>query len=181
MNRLPWIMAAMWLAARFVAGKFLTLENARNFGVLSNVLLILILIFLTVYFKYKVPREERPTFLSDMKDSMKSALKYVLGVVLAIAVYYSVLSNDIQVLRQSRIEAFNEEISSDDNLAKIRSEHPELKDHTREQLVETNKENVERYISVQAQILGGVLALTFVSVMYSLLAVFFWRSMVKKL
>ncbi len=181
MNRLPWIMAAMWLAARFVAGKFLTLENARNFGVLSNVLLILILIFLTVYFKYKVPREERPTFISDMKDCMRSALKYVFGVVLSIAVYYSFLTNDIQTIRQARIEAFNAEIASDENFARIRSEHPELKDQTREQLMETNKANVERYISVQVQILGGVLALTFVSVMYSLLAVFFWRSMVKRI
>jgi hypothetical protein len=55
-------MAAMWLVARVIAGKFMGIENAKNFGVLSNVLLILIFIFLSVYFKYKNYTGERPTF-----------------------------------------------------------------------------------------------------------------------
>ncbi len=181
MKLLPFIMAAMWLAARVVAGKFMGIENAKNFGVLSNVLLILILIFLTVYFKYKSLSGERPTFLEDLKDCMKSALKYVVTAVAAIALYYGVLCNDIQTIREARITTFNTEMQSDENLAKLKSEHPEVKDQTREQLMETNRTNVERYVSVQMQILGGLLALTFVSFMYSLLAVFFWRSVVKRI
>jgi len=174
-------MAAMWLVARVIAGKFMGIENAKNFGVLSNVLLILILIFLSVYFKYKNYTGERPTFLSDLKDSMKAALKYVLAAVAAIAFYYGVLSNDVQTIREARINSFTTEMQSDENLAKIKSEHPELKDQTREQLIATNTANVERYVSVQMQVLGGLLALTFVSFMYSLLAVFFWRSVVKRM
>jgi hypothetical protein len=112
---------------------------------------------------------------------MKAALKYVLAAVAAIAFYYGVLSNDVQTIREARINSFTTEMQSDENLAKIKSEHPELKDQTREQLIATNTANVERYVSVQMQVLGGLLALTFVSFMYSLLAVFFWRSVVKRM
>lgn len=171
----------MWLVTRFIAGKTMSIEIARNFGVLSNVLLILILIFLTVYFKYKLLAGERPTFMSDIKDCMKIALKYVLAATLGIALYYGFLGNDIQTLREARVAAFTEEIASEEKLASLKANHPELKDQTREQLLQTNKEAVERYISVQAQVMGALLALTFVSLMYSLLAVFFWRSVVKRI
>jgi hypothetical protein len=179
---LPFIMAAMWLVARVIAGKFMGIENAKNFGVLSNVLLILILIFpFGVFQIQKLHGRKAFTFLSDLKDSMKAALKYVLAAVAAIAFYYGVLSNDVQTIREARINSFTTEMQSDENLAKLKSEHPELKDQTREQLIATNTANVERYVSVQMQVLGGLLALTFVSFMYSLLAVFFWRSVVKRM
>jgi uncharacterized Fe-S radical SAM superfamily protein PflX len=181
MKRLPWIMAAMWLAARFAAGKFLDIETAKNFGVLSNVLMILILIFLSIYFKYKNYTGERPSFFEDLKHCMKTAMKYVIGAVLAIALYYGVLSDDVQTIRRARIEALDKELQNEEFVNKIKSQRPEYKDMTVEQLRQTNIENVETIISVKAQISGGLLALTFVSLMYSLLAVFFWRSIVKKL
>lgn len=168
-------MAGMWLAARLIAAQFMTIENAKNFGVLSNVLLILILIFLTVFFKYKTLGQKLPTFLEDLKDCMKSAMKYVLGAVAAIALFYGVLSDDVQKIRETRINTFNTEIQDEANFNKIRTEHPELKDMTREQLIQTNTENVERYVSVHMQIIGSLLALTFVSFAYALLAVLLWR------
>jgi hypothetical protein len=42
-------------------------------------------------------------------------------------------------------------------------------------LMQTNQENVERYVSLHMQIIGSLLALTFVSFAYSLLAVVIWR------
>lgn len=181
MKFLPWAMAAMWLIARVIASQFLSIENAKNFGVLSNVLLILILIFLSIYYKYKTVTAERPGFFEDLKDCMKSALKYVMAVIAALALFYGVISNDVQVIRQARISAFEQDISTDEGLDKLKREHPEIKDKSREELLLTNKESVERYVSVQAQILGGLVALTFVSLAYSLLAVFFWRTVVKRI
>jgi len=64
----PWILAFFWLAARVAVGRYMSLESAKNFGVLSNVLLVLILIFITIYNKYKTPIAEKPTFFEDVKD-----------------------------------------------------------------------------------------------------------------
>lgn len=175
MKKLPWIMAAMWLVSRVIASKFMSIEYAKNFGVLSNVLLILILIFVTVFYKYKAKGQDTPSFLEDLKDCMKTAMKYVIGAVAGIALFYGILSNDVQSIRESRIQLFNTEVQDDANYEKLKSEHVELKDMTKEQLMQTNKENVERYVSVHMQIIGGLLALTFVSFAYSLLAVLLWR------
>lgn len=171
----------MWLAARYAAGQFMSLENAKNFGVLSNVLLILILIFLSIFFKYKTYTGERPSFFQDVKDCMKSAVKYVFAAVIAIGIYYGLLSNDVNTIRQQRITGFSEQVATDEGLAAFKAEHPEIRDKTREELYATNKENVERFVSVQSQMLGGLVALTLVSFMYTLLAVFFWRSVVKRI
>jgi hypothetical protein len=181
MNRLPWIMAGMWFIARFIAGKTMEIGGAKNFGVLSNILLILILIFLAIFYRYKKLGQESSSFFEDLKTCMKPALKYVLAVVACIALYYGVLSDDLQVLRNAHITAFNEGILVEENLVKFRSEHPELKEMSVEQLMQTNKENVERNASLHINIIGALLALTFVSLAYSLLAVFFWRMLVKKL
>jgi hypothetical protein len=171
----------MWFISRIAAWKLMTIENAKNFGVLSNVLLILILIFLTIYFKYRTNLQERPSFLEDLKDSMKSAMKYVLGVSAGITLFYGAISNDVATIRQARITAFNEGIQSEENFNKLKSENLELKDMTREQIIQKNTENVERFVSIHMQVLGGLLALTFVSLVYSMMAVMFWRAFVKKL
>lgn len=174
-------MAGMWFAARIIAGKTMEIGNAKNFGVLSNILLILILIFLSIFYRYRKLGQETSSFFEDLRDCMKPALKYVLGVVVFIAVYYAFVSNDLQTLQEAHIQAFNEGIAIQENLAKFRSEHPELKDQTVEQLMQANKENVERNSSLHINIIGALLALTFVSLAYSLLAVVIWRVFVKRL
>lgn len=178
---LPWILAVMWFAARLLSRQFLGLENAKNFGVMSNMLLILILIFLTIYMRYRSLTGEIPGFMSDMKECMKSALKYVLAVTLAIGIYYGFFSNDLEEVRTAYIQTFNEQIQQAENLSKFRSEHTEYATSTVEEIMAANKENVERNVSVQARVLGALLALTIVSTVYSLLAVFFWRTVVKRL
>jgi hypothetical protein len=181
MNKLPWIMAGMWFAARIIAGKMMEIGNAKNFGVLSNILLILILIFLAIYYRYRNLGQNTSSFFEDLKECMKPALKYVLAAVALIGLYYGVLSNDLQTLREAHVQAFNEGILVEENLTKFRAEHPELKDYSVEQLMQANKENVERNASLHINIIGALLALTFVSLAYSLLAVLIWRVMVKRL
>jgi hypothetical protein len=46
--------------------------------------------------------------------------------------------------------------------------------------MQKNRDNVERNVSVQTRIMGGSLALTFIAIAYGLLAVFFWRTFVRK-
>lgn len=181
MKFLPWIMAAMWLMARYIARQFMSIESAISFGILSNILMIVILIFVVIYYKYKTLQGERPSFFDDVKNCMKSAMKYVIAATLGLFIYYSFLTSDVHDIQQSRITTFNQAVTTDEGLAKFKSENPMLKDSTRDQLIQTNKENVERFVSTNTQVIGGLLALTVVSFMYTLLAVFFWRNLVKKI
>lgn len=171
----------MWLIGRFIAGKFMAVDKAVSFGALSNVFLILILIFLAVYSRYKKHTGERPTFFQDFKICMVAAMKYVLTVVLFIGLYYGVFSNDIEQIRKIRIESFDAEINTEEGYNLLLTQNPNLVGQSAQQLSATNKENVERFVSVKSQVLGATLALMAVSLAYSLLSVFFWRSFIKRL
>lgn len=173
-------MAFFWLAARIAVGRFMDIESAKNFGVLSNVLLVLILIFITVYNKYKAQPSERPTFLADVKDCMKVAMQYVVGSTLAIGLYYGLASNDIEVIRSERIKMFSEEIATDEGLQKFYEAVPAEKGTSREDLMKKNQENVETFVSTKTQVVGGFVTLTFVSFVYALLAVLIWRTIMKR-
>lgn len=181
MKFLPFVFAGMWLFARIVISQFFPVDKAVTFGALSNVLLILILIFLAIYTKYKKHTGERPAFFQDFRDCMLAAMKYVVATVLFIGLYYGVFSNDIETMRNIRTESFAREIIIPENYNQLIEQNPNLKGKSIEELTATNKENVERFVSVKSQVLGASLALTAVSLAYSLLAVFFWRSFIKRL
>jgi len=184
----PWILAFFWLAARVAVGRYMDLESAKNFGVLSNVLLVLILIFITIFNKYKVPHTEKPTFLEDIKDCMKVAIKYVTGATVAIGLYYGLISNDyyglisndIAVIKEQRMKMFSEQIATEEGLQKFYQEVPQEKSTSREELIEKNKKNVETFVSVKTQLLLGFVSLVIVSLIYSLLAVLIWRTVMKR-
>ena len=69
MKWLPWTMAAMWLVARYSVRQFvgMSVENAHTFGVLSNVLLIVILVFVAIYHVYKTSPARPRSFFDDFK------------------------------------------------------------------------------------------------------------------
>ncbi len=179
-TRLPWILALVWLAVRLGLGSQLDVESAQNAGVLVNMLFILILVFLGISLHYRRLDGRVSGFLEDFKACMKPTLLYVLMALIFIGVYYAWLSDDIQELRSAYIETFNEGIKDENNFNNFLSQHPEEKGKSVEELMQKNRENVERNVSVQTRIMGGSLALTFMAVVYSLLAVFFWRTFVRK-
>lgn len=180
MKYFPWILAFFWLVARVSAGRFMGLESAKSFGVLSNILLVLILIFITIYNKYKTPLATRPTFMEDVKDCMKVAIKYTIAATAAIGLYYGVISNDVEVLTNARIEMFEKEIASEEGLNKFHQEFPKTKDKSREELMEMNKENVATFVSVKTQIFGGFISLLIVSLIYTMMAVVIWRTIMAR-
>lgn len=180
-RHLPWILALLWLVIRFVLGENWDVEKAQNAGVLSNILFILLLVFLGINSQYRLLKGMDSSFFDDFKACMKPAMLYVLVVVTCIGVYYAWLSDDIQELRTAYIETFNAGIVDEANRMKFLAEHPDLTGKSVEELITMNRENVERNVSVQTRLIGGLLALTFIGFAYSLLAVFFWRTFVRKL
>jgi hypothetical protein len=179
-SRLPWILPFVWLAVRWTTGMQLDVESAQNTGVLLNMLFILLLVFLGIHIHYRDKQKPPTGFLEDMKACVKPALIYALLSIVCIGVYYSWLSDDIQELRTAYITTFDQGIQDENNFNGFLAQHPELKGKSKEELMAMNRENVERNVSVQTRIMGGSLALTFVAVAYSVLAVFFWRTFVRK-
>ena len=179
-SRLPWILALVWLATRWIVGRSMDVESAQNSGVLLNILFILLLVFLAINNQYRNLKGAKSGFLEDMKACMKPALLYVVSVIIFIGIYYAWLSDDIQQLRTAYIEVFNEGILDENNRVTFFGKHPELKDKSVEELMQMNRENVERSISVQTRIMGGSLALTFVAIAYGLLAVLIWRKFLRQ-
>lgn len=180
MRHLPWILALVWLGIRFVMGEMWDVEKAQNAGVLINILFILTLVFLGINRQYRTLQGKESSFFDDFKVCMKPAMLYVLVAVACIGVFYAWISNDIQELRSAYTETFNTGIADEANRTKFLSEHPDLAGKSVEELMAMNKENVERNVSVQTRFMGSLLALTFIGFAYSLLAVFFWRTFVRK-
>ena len=180
MKWLPVILAMVWLVVRWSLGNRLDVESAQNTGVLLNILFILLLVFLGINLHYRNLQGRVSGFLEDFKACMKPALLYVLVAVVFIGVYYAWLSDDIQELRTAYIETFNEGIKDENNLNNFLSQHPEEKGKSVDELMQKNRDNVERNVSVQTRIMGGSLALTFIAIAYGILAVFFWRMFVRK-
>jgi predicted PurR-regulated permease PerM len=180
MKQLPWILALVWLAVRWGLGINLDVESAQNAGVLLNMLFILLVVFLGIHLHYRNLQGRISGFFDDFKACMKPTLLYVLVVIVFIGVYYAWISDDIQELRTAYIETFNEGIKDENNLRSFLEQHPEEKGKSIEELMQKNLENVERNVSVQTRLMGGSLALTFIATAYGLLAVFFWRTFVRK-
>jgi hypothetical protein len=180
MKWLPVILAGVWLVVRWSLGLRLDVESAQNTGVLLNMLFILLLVFLGISLHYRNLQGRVSGFLEDFKSCMKPALLYVLAAVVFLGIYYAWLSDDIEELRTAYIETFNEGIKDEHNLNNFLAQHPEEKGKSVEELMQKNRDNVERNVSVQTRIMGGSLALTFIAIAYGLLAVFFWRTFVRK-
>jgi len=180
LSRLPWILALVWLAVRWIIGNSLPVESAQNTGVLMNILFILLLVFLGISMHYKRLQGQPSGFFDDLKACMKPALIYVLMSVIFIGAFYAWMSDDIEELRAAYIQSFQDGIQNESNRNEFLIQHPELKGKSMDELIEMNRENVEQNVSVQTRILGSSLALTFVAFGYSILAVLFWRYFVRK-
>jgi hypothetical protein len=112
---------------------------------------------------------------------MKPAMLYVICAVVAMGIYYAWLSDDIQEFRQAKIDTFNAAIEEESSRAEALAGNAERAAKTNDQLRLEYRAEMERFISLKTLLLLGTPALTFISFAYSLLAVFFWRTFVRKL
>jgi hypothetical protein len=175
----PLFCGLVWLIGRVIVGRTAGYSEGMTYGALSNIFLILMLVFLALVFKYR-DRTTRDSFFEDVKDAMKPAMLYVLTAVLMMAVYYTVLSNEISILRAEKIDELNRLLSSPEEVATLKERYPHLRDMKGEEMYQESMANIDRNLSVSSILVGGGLALTMVSLGYALLAVFFWRTFVKR-
>jgi hypothetical protein len=180
-RHLPWMFAVVWLLAKLYVRSLWEVDQVRTAGVLINILFVLLIVFVGIQTHYGKQKGLATSFFDDFKACMKPAMLFVICAVVSMAVYYAWLSDDIHALQQNKIETFNAAIEVESSRAEILNGNKELAAKSNEELREQFRADIERNVSLNTLLLGGTLALTFISFAYSLLAVFFWRTFVRKL
>jgi hypothetical protein len=180
-RHLPWMFALVWLIAKLVMHSLWEVDQVRTAGVLINILFVLLIVFVGIQTHYGKQKGLTTSFFDDFKACMKPAMLFVICAVVAMGVYYAFLSDDIARLQQTKIDTFNAAIEVESSRAEILGANKELAVKSNDELRQQFRADIERNVSLKTLLLGGTLALTFISFAYSLLAVFFWRTFVRKL
>ena len=180
-RHLPWMFALVWLVAKLVMRSLWDVDQVRTAGVLINILFVLLIVFVGIQTHYAKLKGLATSFFDDFKACMKPAMLFVLCAVVAMGVYYAFLSDDIAQLQQAKIDTFNAAIEVESSRAETLAGNKEREAMSNDELRALYRIEIERNISLKTLLLLGTLALTFISFTYSLLAVFFWRTFVRKL
>lgn len=171
---LPWFSALIWLILRISVSYILDPTAASNVGAFANLLGILAVVFVGIITRHR-HQHERTSFGQDLKACLRQSLTYVIAATLALGIYYGVVGNDIEVTRDQNIRAFNTEISTEEGLASLKSQRPELESLTREEIQAKHVEHVVQNVSLHMKLLMSSVALMLASFVYSILGVVLWR------
>lgn len=177
---MPLALAIVWLVIRFAAGRSMAPTEAATVGALSNIFMVLIIIFIALVYKYKTPMKERPGFMADFRDAVRPGIWYVICALVAMGIYYGALSNEIAVMREQKLAEIVQTVDTEEKLAQYKMQFPAFASKTREEIIQVNQNGVRTYISLKSKLIGSSLALVVCALVYGMLAVFFWRSFVKR-
>ncbi len=178
----PWALAGVWLIIRIIGAKFFfenDYDKGRVLGTMSNLLLILLVIFVAIIQVYRKGSGTGRSFFSDVRQSMLASLKYVAGVVIAIGFYYSSLSEELENKRLNDYVQIEQALDTPEELARIKAENPLLKDLSKEQIIESSITRTDTFTSLRVILPSSLMALLAVSFIYSLLAAFLFRNFLR--
>ena len=174
---LPLLSATLWLILRLASREYLDVYAAMNLGVLSNILIILVIVFVSLLSHHRqINRVGVTSFLEDFKRTLKHCLIFVLAAAVSMLLYYGVFSNDINEIKSTSLTTF--EMMLQDTTAKddFIGQHQELIGKSDAELLENFKLQLESNVTVHSRVIGSVFALLLVSLAYSLLGVVIWRN-----
>ncbi len=157
------------------------MHAGMNLGVLSNILIILVLVFISLLSHHRQQNKntEVISFLEDFKRTLKYCLTFVLASAIAMLLYYGVLSNDIIEIKNTSLSAFDAMLQDSKARADFIAQHAELAGKSDTELRENFKLQLESNVTVHSRIIGSVFALLLVSLAYSLLGVVIWRNFMR--
>lgn len=180
---LPWILAIVWLGFRYTAYTSFykgNPESARSLGVSLNLLFIIILLFQVLWGMYKERRQGATgSFLSDLKRVAFQPMKYVLGVGILLTVYYTTLSTELLDKRQADYALIDQSLDTPEKVKQIVAENDQLKGYTKEQIIDAARGRTELFTNPKVVSSASFLVLIFVTLLYSVFAVFLFRSFLK--
>ena len=182
-NYSPWILALLWLGIRWICHTTILPNNpdtARSVGVMANLFFIIVLMFQTLMTLYKERRSGLTgSFMSDIKRVAFPAMKYVLGAGIAITVYYTSISNELEVKRNQDYTALEETLNTPEKVQKVIAENTQLKGYTKDQIMTAAKERSDLFTNAKVVSSASFLVLIFVTLFYAIFAVFLFRNFLK--
>lgn len=182
-RNLPWILCSLWLLIRIAIGTYIYPENSlksMTFGVILNLSFIIVLIFSELVLLFKVRRFSKPeSFLSEVKTVCTPVIRYVLGVGIAITLYYNFISNELQRKRESDYILTEQSLDTEQEINALREENNQLKNFSKEQILQAAHEKIDLMTNPKVVSSISFLALVFVGLLYSLFAVFLFRLFVR--
>jgi len=177
----PVISAALWLILRLTSREYLDVHAGMNLGVLSNILIILVLVFVSLlaHHRQHSASAQVVSFLEDFKRTLKYCLTFVLASAMAMLLYYGVLSDDITTIKNSSLSAFEGMLHDQAAKAEFIQQHEELAAKSDSELMADFRLQLESNVTVHSRIIGSVFALLLVSLAYSILGVVIWRNFMR--
>jgi hypothetical protein len=176
------VSAILWLVLRLASRKYLDVHAGMNLGVLSNILIILVLVFVSLLSHHRqrqLQGIEVITFLDDFKRTLRYCLTFVLASAVAMLLYYGALSNDIIEIKNASVTAFEGMLRDEAGRAVFMGQHEELTGKSDAELIANFKSQLDSNVTVHSRIIGSVFALLLVSLAYSLLGVVIWRNFMR--
>ncbi len=172
--------ATLWLILRFAIGHYHDYNylESRSWGILLNLIFIVVLFFLVLYKTYSKKPQIR-SYFDDFKLCLKSGIAYSIAITLAMGVYYT-SSSDMTIKRAADYKYQTESLDTPEKVATIKSTHPEYKNDTKEEIQQKEIAKTNENTSVKRAMLLGISSLIFCSLVYSLIFPFVFRTVMLK-
>lgn len=117
-------------------------------GLMLNILLLLASVAVGLFLKKKAENYVEVNFLDDIKVAIKSGMVYVIVIFASIYAFYAWVDPDYveKIKAQQRAEVI-ELLKDDEDLEKYRNENENLKGLSREDIVDLQSEQANRFVS----------------------------------
>jgi hypothetical protein len=173
-------VATLWLILRFAIGYYHDYDylESRSWGILLNLIFIVVLFFLVLYKTYSKEPQIRGYF-DDFKLCLKSGIAYSVAITMAIGIYYT-SSNDMIIKRSVDYKSLAEMLDTPEKVAAIKSTEKESENKTKEEIQQSYIGKINDNTSVKRAMLLGISCLIFCSLIYSLIVPFVFRTVMLK-
>lgn len=174
---IPFVFAFLWFGIRFITAMVTgyDYQAGRTAGVLSNLLFILVLVFVALIVHHKNSKLPPGNFLSDLKIALKAAMKYVLSVVLIMWIFYGFISPELELHRNNSFTEIAKSLDTSEEIAAIKAQNPLLADSSPEDLEKSMRERITFFTSLNVLLPASMITLSLAAVVYGLIGVFTWR------
>ncbi len=177
---LSFIFAAAWLLIKVIFYYLGDSETGFNVGVSTNLIFILAIVSIILWNKYRNMATKRD-LISDVKDTTKPALLYVILMVTALTAYYSFLDTHFLPNRKNlRYDMEVQKIKSDADYAKMQKNDIRLEKVSKAEYLKNIKRGFDEQYTVKRIAFGGFIIFTIASFIYSFILSFLFRNFLFK-
>lgn len=124
------------------------MEDSLMPGILINILFLLASVAVGLFLKKKAENYVDVNFLDDVKVAIKSGMVYVILIFASIYAFYSwVDPSYVEKIKAQQKAEITEILDNPEDLEKVRSENENLKGLSKEDIIDLQSEQANRFVS----------------------------------